>query len=69
MINKELIDIIKKTLPNDLAKELNSVQPMDKSVEALKKIYESASSEKDLIKEGYEPVCECTRLMWIKKRK
>jgi hypothetical protein len=62
---QELLDLIRRNYTASLADELVSVQPMNN--EALKEIIENSMDEKDLIEQGYEPVCEFTRLMWRKK--
>lgn len=50
----------------DIAREIISVQPMDKAGEALFALMRAAKSEAELIAEGYEPVDPQTRLMWVK---
>ena len=50
--------------PKEIAEELCAVQPMP--ADTFKKLYDAAKSEEELIKEGYKPVSEDTRLMWIK---
>lgn len=57
--------------PDKLARELISVQPMDtpEIKEALTSLFTLGKSEKQLIAEGYKPVDEQTRLMWVKKER
>jgi hypothetical protein len=50
----------------DIAREIISVQPMDRAGAAFMEILQAAKSEEELIAEGYEPVDPQTRLMWIK---
>jgi len=67
MLDKKLIDKALREYQKSLDDIIN-VQPMGPEVhEALKTLYESSKTEEELKKEGYEPVCEHTRLMWIKK--
>ena len=65
--SREIIKALR--YPQDIAKALVSVQPMDAAGEAWMQLYKAAKSEKELIAEGYEPVCPHIRLMWIKKDK
>jgi hypothetical protein len=60
---KPLLDLIRKTVPNRIAEELLSVQPMNVDYKAL---MESGMSEAQLIAEGYEPVSGM-KLLWVKK--
>lgn len=64
MISK-LLELIQRANPKLIAEEICSVQPMNG--EAIKILYETSVDEKQLEKEGYKPVCETTRLMWVKK--
>jgi len=64
MDNKELIAMLRKQIPNDIANELVGVQPMPSDIG--QRLMEEGMSEKDLIEQGYEPVSG-HRLMWIKK--
>jgi hypothetical protein len=61
---KPLLDLIRKTVPNRIAEELLSVQPMDPTLG--KQLMEGGMSEAQLIAEGYEPVSNM-RLLWVQK--
>lgn len=58
------VNELRKKLPEDLAKEIVSVQPMPNDI--VKELLENSKSENDLIREGYEPVSRF-KLLWIKK--
>lgn len=60
------IEIIRKTLPNMIAKEITDVQPI--SDDAIKSIYENSLSREELDKQNYKPVSEIG-LLWIKDKK
>lgn len=60
------IEIIRKTLPNMIAKEIMDVQPI--SDDAIKSIYENLLSREELDKQNYKPVSEIG-LLWIKDKK
>lgn len=67
-MTKEEIEIAKeehkKWFDKQMADFVN-IQPMNSAL--FKDLYDAAIPEEQLIKEGYEPVCPSTRLMWIKK--
>ena len=65
-LDKDLLDKA-FDYPDEMAKKLISVQPMDEAGKAWMELYKNAKSEEELKAEGYEPVCKETRLMWIKK--
>jgi len=61
-------EMLGKLTAKSIAEEICSVQPMGPEVySAIGAIYEGSKSREELIKEGYEPVCPTTGLMWIKK--
>jgi hypothetical protein len=64
-LNEEMIRGLSKKMVEDIARDIVSVQPMPANTIA--DLYKSSMSEKDLREAGYVPVCENTRLMWIKK--
>jgi hypothetical protein len=70
-MNKEdldkLISKLRIRAPEEIAKEIVSVQPIDSKI--FKDLVESASSEEDLIREGYVPVDNQTKLLWHKLQK
>jgi hypothetical protein len=65
MTDKVLISLIRNIDPNVIAADICSVQPMPS--DGIKALFVQAKSEKELIEEGYEPVCETTRMIWKKK--
>jgi hypothetical protein len=64
-MNQELIDTLRKMVPNIMAEELCEVQPMDDEIFTHAMV--EGKSEKWLIENGYELVDSQTRLMWVKK--
>lgn len=64
-LRKELLQMIGNSIPDQIAKSLVSVQPMNPV--GFKEAMDEAMSEDELIANGYEPVCPHTRLMWRKK--
>ena len=50
--------------PDDFAKELLSVQPIDSKI--FKNLLDCAMTEKQLVDEGYTPV-NSMKLLWYKK--
>jgi hypothetical protein len=66
-----LVELIRKTLPEILAYEFCSVQPMNtpEMMKAWDTLCKNSMSEQELVDAGYHPVCETTRLMWVKDRK
>jgi len=63
--NKKMLDEIRKILPNKIAEELVGVQPMDSNI--IKTMYENSVDESELIKNGFEPIDNNTKLIWVKK--
>lgn len=64
---KVLMPQIRNIMPQRLAEQLCSVQPIQLPSDAIQQLMSGGKTEQELIAEGYEPVCEQTRLMWIKK--
>lgn len=60
----KLIQMVRETIPNIIAKEILSVQPMDPALG--KQLMEGGMSEAQLRAEGYEPV-SCHGVLWMKK--
>jgi hypothetical protein len=54
---------VRESFPEQRAKDLISVQPMDPML--FKNLYEAAKSKEELEKEGYRPVSRLG-LMWVK---
>jgi len=65
-MDEEMIKKIRAVMPDQIARELVSVQPMPS--EAFKEFYEQSKSKEQLEKEGYKPVSNMG-LMWIKEEK
>jgi hypothetical protein len=65
-MNEEMFKMIRTVTPDQIAKDLLSVQPMTSN--ALKNLNEQSMSEEQLKEEGYKPVSRMG-LMWIKKEK
>jgi hypothetical protein len=63
-MNEDIVKQLRKTIVKKMAEDLCSVQPMPS--DAIKNLIESSVSEAELKKEGYRPVDETTKLMWIK---
>jgi hypothetical protein len=63
---KESLASVRKTFIEQLAKDLHNIQPMQSTV--ISDMYKKAKSEKELIEEGYEPICPLTRIMWRNKQ-
>ena len=63
--NKKILDKVRKTLPNKIAEELVGVQPIDSNT--IKTLYENSVDESELIKNGFEPIDNNTKLIWVKK--
>jgi len=61
--NAKLLAEMRKTLPNQLAEELLSVQPMDNDV--VSDLYKVSMTETELKEQGYKPVSNMG-LMWTK---
>lgn len=61
------IDKLRKSTPAQIAKELVSVQDMSSAHRAIAEMYEQGKTEKELAQEGYQPISNDTRLMWVKK--
>ena len=61
---KALMRLIGKALVEEMAKDILSVQPMPDDL--MKRVFDAAMSEQDLIANGYEPVSD-HKLLWIKK--
>lgn len=53
---------------SQLAEQILSVQPMEEAVEAFNRMYDSSKSEEWLKENGYEPICESTKMMWVRKK-
>lgn len=64
MTNQQLIEMVRRMIPEQIARGLVGVAPIDGSI--IKMMQENASSEEQLVEEGYEPVCPYTRLLWTK---
>ena len=62
----KMIEVIRKTLPNMIAKEITDVQPIPN--DAIKSVYENSLSKEELEKQNYKPVSEIG-LLWIKDKK
>lgn len=63
----DLINKVRKETAEKIAQDIVNVQPMGPEVgEAWMTLYENSKSEKQLMDEGYKPISEDTRLMWIK---
>ena len=62
--NYLLTDSLRKSIPDEVAKQLVSVQPMDYLL--LKNLLEAGSTEEELVADGYEPISEF-KLMYIKR--
>lgn len=65
-MDEELIKKIRETIPESIANELLSVQPMPSN--AVKELYDNSLSQDQLKEQGYEPVSQLG-LMWVKKDK
>jgi hypothetical protein len=68
-LDKKLVEMLRSKVPNEMARDLCSVQPMDAFnffdyINACK----DAPTEKELIAAGYEPVSSL-KLVWVKKIK
>ena len=55
-----------KSIAEDIARQLISVQPMDEAGKALTELYKQAKSKEELLADGYKPVSDMG-LMWIKE--
>jgi hypothetical protein len=64
MTNEELLKKIRSTMPDQIAKEILSVQPMPSNV--ISELYNISKSKEELEEEGYKPVSNLG-LMWTKK--
>ncbi len=53
-----------KTIADEIARQLLSVQPMEGDLIA--NLYKASKSKEELVAEGYEPVSKIG-LMWVKK--
>lgn len=62
-MNNIFLDMVRKTVPNAIAQEIISVQPMPDNI--FVQLGEEAMDETELIKAGYKPVSRMN-LMWIK---
>lgn len=65
MIDQNLINMIRQTVPAQLAQELVGVQPIDQKV--VKDLFANAMATEDLVAQGYEPVDPQSKLLWVKK--
>jgi hypothetical protein len=65
LINAETLESMRKILMKKFAEEILGVQPMPNNL--FSDLYNAAKSEKELIDEGYEPICSHIRFMWRKK--
>lgn len=61
----KMIAAIRKQIPDQIASELVSVQPMPNDVG--QKLYSEGKSEEWLKENGYRPVDGQTKLLWVKK--
>jgi hypothetical protein len=59
--------MIKIPSPEDIAREILSVQPMDEAGKAFYELWKNSKTEDELRAAGYEPVSQDTRIMWVKK--
>lgn len=60
----DMIKHLRKTIPAKMAQEIVAVQPMP----PIDFNAEDCPDEKWLIENGFEPICDSTRLMWVKKK-
>ena len=63
--DKVLISKIRNVVADEIAEQLCSVQPIDPQL--IQNLFKAAKSEAELRAEGYEPVSQDTRMMWVKK--
>lgn len=63
-MDQATIDMMRRLIPQRMAEELVSVQPITVDLSPL---MDGGPSEQELREAGYEPVDELTKLMWIKK--
>ncbi len=61
----ELIKQIRQMMPSIIAHQLTEVQRMDGVL--LSEMMKQGMNEQDLIEQGYKPIDEQSRLIWIKK--
>lgn len=61
---KNIFDKIRKEYVTNIAKELVNVQPINPGI--VEDFTKYALDEKDLIRLGYKPACELSRLIWVK---
>ena len=67
-ITQEHLNMIRKNTPEMIAHDIVTTQAMGPEVgEAFMALYNNSKTEKQLRAEGYKPVCETTKLMWIKE--
>lgn len=59
----KLLKMVRDVMPAQIAKELNSVQPMPSN--AISELYKMSASKEELEAEGYKPVSGLG-LMWVK---
>lgn len=55
-----------KSIAEDIARQLISVQPMDEAGKALTELYKQSKSKEELLADGYKPVSNMG-LMWVKE--
>lgn len=63
-MNNEIIRMLRHSIPNKIVKELVQTQSMPSNT--FKDLLDYASTEEELIKNGYTPV-SCHKLLWIKR--
>jgi hypothetical protein len=63
LIDRILLPKIRQTIPNKIAEEICSVEPI--KIFSFKELIDNAMSKQNLINSGYKPVSELG-LMWIK---
>ena len=59
---QKMLDAVRNTSPDNIAREISEVQPMD-NVSPL--LYNLCKTEEELIKEGFKPISSMG-LLWIK---
>lgn len=64
---QEVIALIRNLAPDMIGERLLGAQNMQTSADAVKQLMADGKSESWLLENGYKPVCEHTKLMWVKK--
>jgi len=65
MLDQKLLDSIRKSTPDESAKELISVQPIPN--DSIQQLYENSIDESELVKQGFKPIDNQSKLVWVKK--